>query len=57
MEPPSRAGAAFLLPGLVNGYGKVERTLRQQAEVLDVIEERLTRIERTLNGSSDPARV
>lgn len=48
MEHPTMAGAAFLLPGLVNGYGKIEKTLRQQAEVLRGIEERLARIERGL---------
>ena len=49
MEYPSQAGAAFLLPGLVNGYrgiekrlGAIEGALRQQAE-------RLTRIEHTLS--------
>lgn len=35
------AGAAFLLPGLVNGYSKIEKRL-------DGIEGRLTRIERGL---------
>ncbi len=35
------AGVAFLLPGLVNGYGKIEKRL-------SAIEERLTRIERGL---------
>ena len=35
------AGAAFLLPGLVNGYGKIEKRLAG-------IEGRLTRIERGL---------
>jgi hypothetical protein len=49
MEYPGMAGAAFLLPGLVNGYGKIEHTLRQQAEVLGAIEARLTMIERTLS--------
>ena len=39
MEYPSQAGAAFLLPGLMNGYGKIERRL-------GAIEGRLTRIER-----------
>ncbi len=48
MEFPAMAGAAFLLPGLVNGYGKIEKTLRLQAQVLGGIEERLTRIERGL---------
>jgi hypothetical protein len=48
MEWPGMAGAAFLMPGLVNGYGKIEArlagiegSLRQQAE-------RLTRIEESL---------
>ena len=42
MEWPGQAGAAFLLPGLVNGYGKIEKRLSG-------IEERLARIERTLS--------
>jgi hypothetical protein len=46
MKAPAIGGAAFLLPGLVNGYGKVERALRQRAEILRAIESRLTRIER-----------
>jgi hypothetical protein len=35
------AGAAFLMPGLVNGYGKIERRLTG-------IEGRLTKIELSL---------
>ncbi len=50
MEFPAMAGAAFLLPGLMNGYGKIEKTLRQQAEVLNGIEERLARIEAGLRS-------
>jgi hypothetical protein len=38
MEFPKMAGAAFLLPRLMNGYGKIEKRL-------DAIEQRLTRIE------------
>jgi hypothetical protein len=45
MEYPAMAGAAFLLPGLVNGYGKFERRLVG-------IEDRLTRIERGLGIDS-----
>jgi hypothetical protein len=42
MEWPGMAGAAFLMPGLVNGYGKIEARLAG-------IEERLGAIERTLS--------
>ncbi len=45
MEYPAMAGAAFLLPGLVNGYGKIEANLHRLAERLSAIEERLGRIE------------
>ena len=45
MEYPSQAGAAFLLPGLMNGYGKIERRLSG-------IEQRLSRIERGLGIES-----
>ncbi len=45
IEFPPMAGAAFLLPGLMNGYGKIEQTLRRQADVLAGIEARLSRIE------------
>lgn len=41
MEYPSMAGAAFLLPGLANGYGKIEKRLAG-------IEGRLAAIERGL---------
>jgi hypothetical protein len=41
MEFPAKAGAAFLLPGLINGYGKIEKRL-------GAIEARLTRIEQGL---------
>jgi hypothetical protein len=41
MEWPGMAGAAFLMPGLVNGYGKIEKRLAG-------IEDRLLRIERGL---------
>ena len=41
-------GGAFLLRGLVNGYGNIEATLRLPAEVPKGIEARLTRIEKTL---------
>lgn len=54
MEFPAMAGAAFLLPGLLNGYGKLERSLRQHAEVLASIEGRLTRIERGLGIEPAP---
>ena len=50
MEYPAMAGAAFLLPGLVNGYGKIERALRQQAEALGAIKGRLEVLERKLDG-------
>ena len=46
MEHRSQAGAAFLLPGLLNGYGKIERRLGS-------IEGRLTRIERMLSISAE----
>ncbi len=52
MEYPAMAGAAFLLPGLVNGYGKIERALRQQAEALGAIEGRLEMVERKLDRLS-----
>ena len=32
------AGAAFLLPGLLNGYGKIEHNLRHHMEVIKAIE-------------------
>ncbi len=41
IEFPAMAGAAFLLPGLVNGYSRIQKRL-------EGIEDRLTRIERTL---------
>jgi hypothetical protein len=50
MEWPGMAGAAFLMPGLVNGYGNFERWLRLQAERLEGIEARLTAIERSLKA-------
>ncbi len=43
------AGAAFLLPGLVNGYGKIEKRLGAIEGALRQQAERLTRIERTLS--------
>jgi CHAT domain-containing protein len=42
IEYPTQAGAAFLLPGLVNGYGKIVSELRG-------IHQRLTEVERKLN--------
>src|SRR5512139_1209819 len=52
LEYPAMAGAAFLLPGLVNGYSRIEKRL-------GAIEGRLTRIERVLSEAepsigSDP---
>ena len=41
MEYPGQAGAAFLLPGLVNGYGKIEKRLMGIEQRLSVIEKRL----------------
>jgi hypothetical protein len=42
------AGAAFLMPGLVNGYGKIEKRLGAIEGALLQQAERLTRIERGL---------
>jgi hypothetical protein len=42
IEFPAQAGAAFLLPGLVNGYGKIAAELR-------TIHQRLTAVERKLD--------
>ena len=41
MEYPSQAGAAFLLPGLVNGYGKIRDELSGITRRLAVVEEKL----------------
>ena len=41
MEYPSQAGAAFLLPGLVNGYGKIATRLVGIEGRLGVVEEKL----------------
>ena len=49
MEYPAMAGAAFLLPGLVNGYGKIEKRLDGIEGALCQQAERLARIERTLS--------
>ncbi len=43
LEYPAMAGAAFLLPGLVNGYGKIEKRLGG-------IERRLGEVEGKLDG-------
>jgi hypothetical protein len=48
MEWPAMAGAAFMLPGLANGYGKIERRLSGIEGALSQQAERLTRIERGL---------
>jgi 50S ribosomal subunit-associated GTPase HflX len=48
MEWPAMAGAAFMLPSLANGYGKIEQSLRRLAKRMGAIEGRLTRIERGL---------
>ena len=42
------AGAAFLLPGLVNGYGKIEARLAGIEGALRLLTERLTRLDRGL---------
>ena len=41
MEYPGQAGAAFLLPGLVNGYGKIRDELAGITRRLAVVEEKL----------------
>jgi hypothetical protein len=41
LEHPSAAGAAFLLPGLVNGYGKIAAELGAIRERLEVVERKL----------------
>jgi hypothetical protein len=46
------AGAAFLMPGLANGYRKIERRLGAIEGALRLLAERLTRIERVLSVSS-----
>jgi hypothetical protein len=38
LEWPGMAGAAFLMPGLVNGYGKIEQSRRHLAERMGAIE-------------------
>lgn len=43
IEYPAEAGAAFLLPGLVNGYGKIAAELR-------TINQRLSAVERKLDS-------
>ena len=41
LEYPGQAGAAFLLPGLVNGYGKIRDELAAITRRLAVVEEKL----------------
>ncbi len=48
MEYPSQAGAAFLLPGLVNGYGKIAGELREIQRRLDIVESKIDGILQTL---------
>ena len=44
MEYPGMAGAAFLLPGLVTGYGKIEKRLGGIEERLATLEQKLDRL-------------
>ena len=44
MEWPAMAGAAFLLPGLVNGYGKIEKRLGGIEGRLEMLEQKLDRL-------------
>ncbi len=44
MEYPGQAGAAFLLPGLVNGYGKIRDELAGITRRLAVVEEKVDRL-------------
>jgi len=44
LEYPGQAGAAFLLPGLVNGYGKVEKRLGAIEGRLETVERKLDRL-------------
>jgi hypothetical protein len=48
MEVPAMAGAPLLLPGLLKGYGRIERRLGAIEGALRLLAERLTRIERGL---------
>jgi len=48
MEYPSQAGAAFLLPGLVNGYGKIAAELGEIRRRLDLVESKIDGILRTI---------
>ena len=41
LEHPSQAGIAFLLPGLMNGYGRVTEELRGIRQRLDVLEHKV----------------
>ena len=44
MEYPGQAGAAFLLPGLVNGYGKITAELEGIRKRLEEVEHKLDRL-------------
>jgi len=48
MEYPSQAGAAFLLPGLVNGYGKIAAELGEIRRRLDFVEGKIDGILRMM---------
>jgi len=48
MEYPGQAGAAFLLPGLANGYGKIAAELGEIRRRLDLVESKIDGILRTI---------
>jgi hypothetical protein len=41
LEHPSQARIAFLLPGLMNGYGRITEELRGIRQRLDVLEHKV----------------
>ena len=53
-EHPAAAGAAFLLPGLVNGYGKIVEELAGIHKRLDDVEAKLDRLCVTVGGRACP---
>jgi len=48
LEYPGQAGAAFLLPGLVNGYGKIAAELGEVRRRLDFVEGKIDGILRMM---------
>ncbi len=44
LEHPGQAGIDFLLPGLMNGYGRVTEELKEIRRRLTTVEEKLDKI-------------